>query len=84
MAAVSNSKPARPVRGDLTVILDDAAGRRAARDRALPFLGSAGVVVLAKQQGAISLVRPILDELLSAGLYLGGDVYRRVLSDVGE
>ena len=34
------------------------------------MVGSAGVLVVAKDRGLISAVHPLLDELRSAGLYL--------------
>ncbi len=70
--------------GGLLVVIDDLAGRRLVRERGLPLFGSAGTLVLAKQQRVISLARPIIDDLVAAGLRLSDDVYRRVFVMAGE
>jgi predicted nucleic acid-binding protein len=66
------------------VLLDDRDARRFARQRGVRVIGSAGVLLLAKGRGLIPLVRPLLDELLAAGLYLSGFTYREVLARAGE
>lgn len=67
-----------------TLILDDAAGRRLAREFGLSVLGSAGLLVQAKEQGVIPSVRPILDDLRAAGLFLSDALYHRLLTGVRE
>jgi predicted nucleic acid-binding protein len=66
------------------IVLDDGPGRRAARERGLDIVGTAGLLVLAKEAGLLPAVRPVLDELVAAGLFLGGPAYRDVLSAAGE
>ena len=66
------------------VLLDDADGRRFARDQGIALLGSAGALVLAKERGAIPQVRPLLDTLRAAGLYLSDAAYRDVLMLANE
>lgn len=75
---------ARQRGGRLAVLLDDRGARRVAEQLGLQVYGSAGVLVLAKEVGAISAVRPELDRLLGAGLYLSESVYRRALTAAGE
>jgi predicted nucleic acid-binding protein len=70
--------------GGIPVLMDDRKGRRVAEARGLEVIGSAGVLTLAKQNGLIPLVRPVLDELLSAGLYLSPTAFRLLLSKVNE
>ena len=70
--------------GEVPVLLDDLRARRVASERRLPVLGSAGVLVLAKERGFVSQVRPFLDELLAAGLYLDNAAYNEILAQVGE
>lgn len=67
-----------------TLLIDDAAGRRRALQRGLTVLGSAGVLALAKERNLMPLVRPALDDLRTAGLYLSDAVYSRLLAGVGE
>lgn len=52
------------------VLLDDLKARHIARDHGLSVVGSAGVLGLAKDLGLISAVKPLLDDLRAAGLYL--------------
>jgi predicted nucleic acid-binding protein len=70
--------------GQTPVLLDDRAGRRVARELGLRVFGSAGVLVLAKEQGLIPTVRPVLDTLRSAGLYLSDSAYRDALMLASE
>jgi predicted nucleic acid-binding protein len=66
--------------GGVPLLLDDLAGRRLARDRGLRVLGSPGMLVEAKTAGVILQVRPVLDELRTAGLWLGDTAYRELLA----
>src|SRR3712207_6178213 len=52
----------------LPVLLDDRHGRRVARAHGLLVYGSGGVLILARDAGLLSIVRPTLDELRAAGL----------------
>jgi predicted nucleic acid-binding protein len=70
--------------GRSRVLLDDRDGHRLARERGLRVVRSGGALILAKQQRMIPLVRPVLDELRDAGLYLSDGAYREVLASVGE
>jgi predicted nucleic acid-binding protein len=66
------------------VLMDDRDGRRVATQRGLTVVGSAGILVLAKRRGQLPAVRPMLDQLRAAGLYLGESVYAEVLREAGE
>ncbi len=70
--------------GQVLVLLDDRRGRRLAAEKGFQVLGTAGVLVLAKERGLISQVHPILDELLSAGLFLSDVAYHEVLAVASE
>lgn len=70
--------------GSRRILLDDRLGRRLARSHGLEVIGSAGVLIRAKALGAIPLVRPLLDELRLAGLYLSADVYHEACALAGE
>lgn len=45
------------------VLMDDRGGRRAATQRGLTVIGSAGILVLAKRRGLVAAVLPVLDQL---------------------
>jgi predicted nucleic acid-binding protein len=66
------------------VVLDDRAARAEAIRRNIPLLGTAGILLRAKEQGRIAAVRPTLDAVRQAGLYLTDRLYRTVLRLAGE
>ncbi len=66
------------------LIIDDLRGRRLAQRLGLTITGTAGVLVRAKTRGLIPAVRPLLDEVVAAGLFLGPDIYRLALEQAGE
>ena len=65
-------------------IIDDLLGRRCCTTLGVPVRGTLGLVLIAKQRGAISEARPVLDRLRAAGMYLGESVIRTALQRVGE
>ena len=69
---------------NLPLVIDDLGGRILARRLGLRVTGSGGLLVLAKERGIIPRVRPILDELRSADLYLSAAAYQTILSLAGE
>jgi uncharacterized protein len=69
---------------DILVILDDLRGRKAARRHGLGVIGSAGNLVLARNRGVIDLVRPDLDALIDAGMYMRRGLYLDILRGCGE
>ena len=48
------------------------------------MIGTIGIVPLAKDEGAIPLVVPVLDELIAAGMHVSDALLARVLQLVGE
>jgi predicted nucleic acid-binding protein len=66
------------------VVLDDRAARQEADRRQIPLLGTAGILLRAKEQGHIVAVRPPLDAVRRAGLYMTDRLYRTVLRLAGE
>ena len=66
------------------VVLDDRAARAEAIRRQIPLLGTAGILLRAKEQGRIAAVRPPLDAVRQAGLYLTDRLYRTLLRLAGE
>jgi predicted nucleic acid-binding protein len=66
------------------VVLDDRAARAEAIRRNIPLLGTAGILLRAKEQSRIAAVRPTLDAVRQEGLYLTDRVYRIVLRLAGE
>ena len=66
------------------ILIDESAGRTVAKARDLPVTGTVGVLLIAKQQGLISKVKPILDELIAVGKRISPELYREVLAIANE
>lgn len=69
---------------DVEVVLDERRGRRAARALGLGLVGTAGLMVVAKHEGRIGRVAPLLDQLEGAGMSLGIALRRAILKVAGE
>lgn len=66
------------------VLIDERLGRQAAQRRGVTVIGSAGLLLVAKQRGLISAVEPILDQWRQSGYFLSDGVLRAVLERAGE
>ena len=66
------------------VLLDDDKGRKAANKLNLSVIGTLGLAVLSKRKGNISLVIPVFQSLISAGLYVDDRVLQGLALNVGE
>jgi predicted nucleic acid-binding protein len=69
---------------DPLVVLDDREGRRCAASHGIAVIGTIGVALLAKDEGAIPLVAPVLDELIAAGMHVSDALLARALHLAGE
>lgn len=65
-------------------IIDDLAARRCASSLGIPVRGTLGLVLTAKQRGIIPAARPIIEQLLTKGMYLSSNVINQALALVGE
>jgi len=67
------------------LLVDERRGRRTAAALGLRIIGLLGVLAEAKQAGLIESVKPLLDELIqNARFWIGPDLYREVLVELGE
>jgi predicted nucleic acid-binding protein len=66
------------------VIVDDRCGRAEARSRGLPIIGTAAVLVVAKQQQLIPACAPLMAALREEGYYLSDGLMAAVLAEVDE
>jgi hypothetical protein len=71
------------VKADL-VILDDQGGRLVARDKDLSVTGTIGVLIEAKERGFIPSLRPEIDRLIEARMWVSEVFYHRILKEYGE
>jgi uncharacterized protein len=62
----------------VVLVTDDQAGRRVAKELSLPVVGSAGLLLLAKQKGLIAEVYPLLETLRLQGYWLSDAVLEKV------
>ena len=68
----------------MTAIIDDLHGRKCAGSLGIPVRGTLGIVLAAKQRGAITAARPVLEDLIASGLYLRRSILDEALRRVGE
>jgi predicted nucleic acid-binding protein len=67
-----------------TVVVDDAAARRCAQAFDIPVVGTLGILVLAKKQGDLDMVRPVIQSLVRSGMHVDEAVIRQVLRMADE
>lgn len=65
-------------------IIDDLAGRRCAASLNIPVRGTLGVVLVAKRRGLIPEARPVIEDMMNAGLHLSRRVLDEALRRVKE
>lgn len=66
------------------LVLDDATARRVAEMEGQRVLGLLGLLLHGKRSGVVPAVKPVLDEMLAAGFFVGDTVYRLILRQAGE
>jgi len=66
------------------VILDDQQGRLVSRDKGLSVTGTVGVLIEGKERGFIPSLRPEMDRLIEAGMWINEVFYHRILKEYGE
>ena len=52
------------------IILDDRQARRVGQDMGLRVIGTVGILILAKQRGILSAIKPVLQNLDDTGFYI--------------
>ncbi|MBR1598376.1 MAG: DUF3368 domain-containing protein [Lachnospiraceae bacterium] len=66
------------------VILDDNAAKKTAKYLGFTVTGTLGVILKAKREGHIDLVKPLIDDLSSTGFFINEQVIQYVLEEAGE
>jgi predicted nucleic acid-binding protein len=74
---------AREVEADF-LVLDDATARRVAAVEGQPSLGLLGVLLKCEERGVLESLKPVLDQMVAAGFFIDGPLYRVVLRMAGE
>ena len=75
---------ARSFPAPVLLLLDDRAGRTAAQKLGQPLTGLAGLLLLAKRQGLVTAVAPLLETLRSLGYWISDEVVAVVKNLAGE
>ncbi|MEB3278430.1 MAG: DUF3368 domain-containing protein [Lyngbya sp.] len=66
------------------VILDDRAAKNAALSLGIPVRGTLGILLLAKQEGKLSEVKPALNQLVQIGFRVSSEVFLKALQLANE
>lgn len=66
------------------LVIDDRAGRLEAKAQRIELIGTAAVIGLAKTEGLVAAVRPLLVRLAQSGYFIGPSVIAAVVADAGE
>ena len=66
------------------VLMDERAGRAQAAQLGVAVIGTAGIILAARQRGLIPSARAVFDRLLQTDFRLSADLIAAVLRDAGE
>lgn len=67
-----------------TMIIDERTGYRLAKAQELHVIGTLTVLLMAKNQGLIASVKPLLDDMIQQGRWYSQFVYTDFLKKIGE
>ena len=65
-------------------IIDDKAAKKTAKFLGIKVTGTMGILLKAKQKGLIEEVKPLIDDLINAGLFVSQDIVDLVLESADE
>ncbi|BAU12233.1 hypothetical protein LEP3755_27620 [Leptolyngbya sp. NIES-3755] len=66
------------------LLMDERAGRKLAQTLGLPTIGTIGILLLAKEEGIVSEITPLLNDLIDHGTWISPAFYQQVLQMAGE
>lgn len=66
------------------LVIDDAVARRLAEADGHYVVGLPGLLIYAKQQGLVTEIKSLLDEMLAAGFFLDNSRYQSLLREADE
>jgi predicted nucleic acid-binding protein len=68
----------------MVLLIDEREARRAAEQHHIAYVGSLRVLEEAKQRGLLPAVKPVLDDLMAAGMFIDESLYHNFLRAQGE
>ncbi|MEM1118771.1 MAG: DUF3368 domain-containing protein [Bacteroidota bacterium] len=71
-------------RPGVAAVLDDRPARACARGLGVGVIGTLGVLALAKREGLVPVLRPVIERLIASGYHLGAGLVALVLEEAGE
>lgn len=83
-SAIALALQQRKAGHDVLLVIDDRCGRAEAQRQGLHLIGTAAIVVLAKERALVSACKPVLLALREQGYYLSDSLITAVLQQVGE
>lgn len=83
-SSIHFAKQQRDAGDAVLIVMDDRAGRLEAKSLGLEFIGSAAVIGLAKTEGLVPAARPLLDQIVASGYFIGPSIVSAVLARVDE
>jgi predicted nucleic acid-binding protein len=66
------------------IIIDDIGGRKLCTKLGLPFIGTFGLLIKAKEQGVIAEIKQVLDEIRKSDFRMTDELYLSVLKKANE
>lgn len=83
-SAIAHARAQTAAGRSVLLLIDDRCGRAEARRQGLNMLGTAAVLVLAKEHGLVASCAPLLEQLRANGYYLSDNLVAAVLEQAGE
>lgn len=68
----------------LPLLIDDLKGRKLAESLGMKYIGTLGLLKIAKGRGIIAEIRPVIEKFLEDGYYLDTRLIEKFLEDLGE
>lgn len=72
------------IRESATILIDERAGRLAAKAHHLNVIGTLGILLLAKRRGVLPFIKPKIYELRNSGYFISEGLIADVLEIAGE
>ncbi|MCP4696563.1 MAG: DUF3368 domain-containing protein [Gammaproteobacteria bacterium] len=66
------------------LVIDERMGYQIALSQGITAIGTLTILLMAKKAGLIDAVKPLLDDMISAGRWYSDAVYQIFLQDIGE